>query len=44
MQQQAEMEAVKNTPQMLQAQTQAAEAGLQAPPPEQQQEQLPPPQ
>ena len=40
----AQMEAVKNTPQMLQAQTQAAEAGLQAPPPEQQQEQLPPPQ
>ena len=39
----AQMEAVKNTPQMLQAQTQAAEAGLQAPPPEQQQQEQQPP-
>jgi hypothetical protein len=35
----ASMEAIKNSPQMLQAQTQAAQAGLQAPPPEQQQQQ-----
>ena len=35
----ASMEAIKNSPQMLQAQTQAAQAGMQAPPPEQQQQQ-----
>ena len=40
----ASMEAIKNTPQMLQAQTQAAQAGMQAPPPEQQQQQQVPPQ
>ena len=40
----ASMEAIKNTPQMLQAQTQAAQAGMQAPPPpeQQQQQQVPP--
>ena len=40
----ASMEAIKNSPQMLQAQTQAAQAGMQAPPPEQQQQQQAPPQ
>ena len=38
----AQMEAVKNTPQMMQAGTEAAQAGVEFAPPEQQQEQLPP--
>jgi len=40
----AQMEAVKNTPQMIQATTQAAQAGIEGAPPEQQQQGPPPPQ